>query len=299
MASLHTTKQPSTDWKRFRPLVDAALKEYSTFSLDCPASLQDALTYCLLPPGKRLRTTLTILAAEACGGSTAATMPAACAVEMIHAYSLVHDDLPAMDDDDLRRGQPTCHKAYGEANAILVGDALQSLAFETLCKLQPIEVAGRCCAALAVAAGPTALVGGQVADLAAENKNSISLQELQAIHRRKTGALITVSLQLGGMVAEATPHQLAALTTFGDHLGLAFQITYDLLDVKGDEATMGKRVGKDAIIGKATFPTLLGVAASTTKAEELIQQACESLRTFGPAAEALRSLAQFVLLRNN
>jgi geranylgeranyl diphosphate synthase type II len=216
-----------------RQQIDTALQRYALFTKDCPARLSTAIRYSLLAPGKRLRPQLVLFACRACGGQAGAALPAAVAVEMIHAYSLVHDDLPAMDDDDLRRGQPTCHKQYDEATAVLVGDALQARAFEILAtEIKPATRAAQCCAELARAAGAEAMVGGQVADLAAESKH-VSASQLEAIHRRKTGALFCVSLRLGAIVANASSQAIACLDEYGRHLGLAFQIVDDLLDVEG------------------------------------------------------------------
>jgi len=279
--------------------VDAALLAYTEFDRDCPAELREAIRHSLLAPGKRLRPLLVILAAEACGGSLEAALPAACAVEMIHTYSLIHDDLPAMDDDDLRRGRPTCHKAFGEANAILAGDALLTLAFQVLAQdIQPALVAARCCAELAIAAGATGMVGGQGDDLHAESLPA-TLDTLEAIHRRKTGAMILVSLRLGGLVAGASEEQLKALEIYGNNLGLAFQITDDLLDVAGDEQIVGKRVGKDLERGKLTFPGLLGAEESRRRAEQLIAEACNALAGFETRASRLEALARYVLERNH
>jgi geranylgeranyl diphosphate synthase type II len=291
--------------EQLRPLVDAALARYTQFDQDCPPHLADAIRYALLGPGKRLRPQLVLMAAQACGGSIESAMPAACAVEMIHAYSLVHDDLPAMDDDDLRRGRPTCHKVYGEAVAILVGDALQARAFELLAReIVPAERASQCCAVLARAAGATALVGGQAADLSEESairgpESETNISQLEAIHRRKTGALFVASLELGGVVAGASAQQIAALVEFGKKLGLAFQITDDLLDVTSSQAAVGKRVAKDAGRGKLTFPKLLGIEASRRRAAALVDEACSSLAPFGSAAAPLNALARFVADRNN
>jgi geranylgeranyl diphosphate synthase, type II len=297
-----TTAQPapsaSIDWERLRPRIDDALERYAQFSAGCPDHLAEAIHYALLAPGKRLRPLLVLMAAEACGGTIDAALPAACAVEMIHAYSLVHDDLPAMDDDDLRRGRPTCHKAHGEAVAILVGDALLARAFELLAtEIDPPQRAAACCAVLARAAGAMELVGGQAADLAGDLAPR-GEGELESIHRRKTGALIVASLELGGIIAGATPKQMAALGQFGRHVGLAFQITDDLLDVSGNQDAVGKRVAKDAQQGKLTFPQVLGVDESRRRATELIDEACEALGTFGPEADPLRVLARFVNHRN-
>ena len=254
------------------------------------------MRYSLLAPGKRLRPLLTLMAAEACGGESEAALPAACAVEMVHAYSLIHDDLPAMDDDDLRRGRPTCHKAFDEATAILAGDALLALAFETLAKGVRPSAAAPCCAVLAVAAGPCCLVGGQVDDLAGVSGGK-GLQSLEAIHHRKTGALIEAALALGALAVGADDDAAAALRRYGRRFGLAFQITDDLLDVQGDAAQLGKRVGKDAEQGKLTFPGVLGIEESRRRAQRLIDEACGELTRFGDRAGPLESLARFVLER--
>ena len=283
---------------RLRSRVDAALEAYSELADGCPSELREAIRYSLLGPGKRLRPMLVLMASEACGGTIGAALPAACAVEMVHAYSLVHDDLPAMDDDDLRRGRPTCHKKYGEALAILAGDALLALAFEVLAKdTQPPQVAARCCAVLAEAAGACRLVGGQVDDLAGRLEQG-GIDRLEAIHRRKTGAMLLVSLRLGAAVAGADGVKTAALEAYGERLGLAFQITDDLLDVCGQEVEVGKRVGKDAPRGTLTFPGLLGIEESARRAEQLIRDAREALRPFGAQAGSLDALARYVLERN-
>jgi len=277
--------------------IEAALDQSTRFEDGCPDRLCEAMRYSLLAPGKRLRPMLVLLAAEACGGTVEAAMPAACAVEMVHAYSLVHDDLPAMDDDDLRRGRPTCHKVFGEGMAILAGDALLALAFEVLAKgVRPPTVAGACCAALAEAAGACRLVGGQADDIGGGPVPS--LDALESIHCRKTGAMITVSLVLGAMTAGADPRKTEALAEYGRRLGLAFQIIDDLLDVQGDEHTVGKRVRKDARDGKRTFPGFLGVEASLHRAEQLVTEACAALAPLGPRADGLRALARYVLERN-
>jgi geranylgeranyl diphosphate synthase type II len=239
-----------------------------------------------------------LLAAEACGGKLEDALPAACAVEMVHTYSLVHDDLPAMDDDDLRRGRATCHKIYGDAIAILVGDALLARAFEVIAAdVRPAECAARCCAVLGYAAGATALVGGQACDLASGVANT-DLKSLESIHRRKTGALIAASLELGGLIAGADPRQLAALKQFGQHLGLAFQITDDLLDVAGNQEAVGKRLAKDVDRGKTTYPSLLGIECSRDRAAHLVEDACAAIALFGADAVPLRELAHFVRDRN-
>jgi geranylgeranyl diphosphate synthase type II len=285
---------------QMRSQVDAALTLSTDYADRCPPRLAEAIRYSLLAPGKRLRPVLVLLAAEACGCESAAALPAACAVEMIHAYSLIHDDLPAMDDDDLRRGRPTCHVQFDEATAILAGDALLTQAFEVLAAAKwPANVTVRCCKELAQAAGYAGMVGGQADDLAAEERDDGDLDDLQSIHRRKTGAMIRVSLRLGAIVAQATSQQLNAVTAYGEKLGLAFQIVDDLLDFRGDVQTLGKRTQKDAGRGKLTFPGLLGVEEATARAESLIAAACDDVAMFGPKASRLESLARYVIERNH
>ena len=292
-----------------------------------PESLREAMRYSLLAPGKRLRPALVVLAAEASGGVDADPRPAACAVEMIHAYSLIHDDLPAMDDDDLRRGLPTCHKKYGEALAILAGDALQTTAFQVLAEGYPPVTAAACCKGLARASGPAGMIGGQVDDMAAEEwraggvsplmperaaervmnqgadaPRSPLLEKLEALHARKTGALIRASLRLGALAATAPelppPEAVERLDGYGRRLGLAFQITDDLLDVEGDADRAGKRVGKDAERGKLTYPGLLGAGDSRRLAERLCREARDGLAPLGSAAAGLLALAAYVLERD-
>jgi geranylgeranyl diphosphate synthase type II len=280
------------------PQIEAALESYSDLGEDCPIKLRQAMRYSLLAPGKRLRPMLTLLAAEACDGSIEEALPAACAVEMVHTYSLIHDDLPAMDDDDLRRGRPTCHMAFDEATAILAGDALLALAFEVLAKhVHPPVVAAACCGALAEAAGACNLVGGQADDMDGPCSAG-GLDLLESIDRRKTGALIHVSLQLGGMTAKANTQQLSILAQYGRHVGLAFQIIDDLLDVSSSKQLLGKSVGKDARQKKLTFPGVLGLDQSAQYARELIDKACESLVPLGSRAAGLDALARYVLKRN-
>ena len=289
----------STFTHQVRAQIDAALEDYTQFDADCPESLGEAIRHSLLAPCKRLRPLLVLMAAEACGCDREAAMPAACAVEMIHTYSLIHDDLPAMDDDDLRRGRPSCHAKFGEATAILAGDALLTKAFEVLAAdIRPTDVAARCCAELALAAGASGMVGGQADDLASQFQAG-SVEDLEAIHRRKTGAMFHVSLRLGTLVADATPEQVDALDTYGRKLGLAFQITDDLLDVRGNEDAMGKRTGKDADHGKLTFPTVLGIEESQQRATALIDEACAALAVFDSSASQLEALAQYVAERNH
>ncbi len=282
-----------------RRQIEAALARYTNYGPDCPEHLASAIRHSLLAPGKRLRPLLVLMACEACGYDCAAALPAACSVEMIHTYSLIHDDLPAMDDDELRRGQPTCHVKFGEATAILAGDALLAQAFEILARdTQPSEIAAHCVAELAEAAGACRLVGGQEDDLQSEFSTE-GVEQLERIHRRKTGAMICVSLRLGGLIGGADRQQLSALNLYGEKIGLAFQIVDDLLDLSGDASTMGKKTGKDADRGKLTFPAVLGIDASRQRAQRLIAEACESIARFGPRAAGLEALARYILERNH
>lgn len=266
---------------------------------DCPPRLAGAMRYSLLGGGKRLRPVLCLLASEACGGTWDAAMPSACALEMVHTYSLIHDDLPSMDDDDLRRGRPTCHKAFDEATAILAGDGLLTLAFETIVRhTRPPEAAAGCVLALAEGAGPSGMVAGQMADLEAEGRDDPTVEALEAIHVRKTGALLRASLKMGGIVAGADAARLQALTSYGHAVGLAFQIVDDLLDVTGDEAKMGKRVNKDSGLGKWTYPGLLGVGGSRERARGLAEEAVAALGPFGDRGTTLRALAMDLLERD-
>ncbi len=281
----------------FREQIDAQLDEYSQLDSDCPDRLREAIRYCLLAPGKRIRPLLVLTAARMCGGEIRNAMPAACAVEMIHNYSLIHDDLPAMDDDELRRGRPTCHIRFDEATAILAGDALIPLAFQILARdTQPAGVASQCVVALAHAAGPSRLVGGQADDLNLQFAPS-DVESLERIHRRKTGALLTVSLELGALTAGASAEYRNCLINYGKHLGLAFQIVDDLLDLRGSQAKMGKRIGKDAVLGKQTYPAVIGEQASEARAQEMALAAIDSLGPFKDAATPLEVLARFVVNR--
>jgi geranylgeranyl diphosphate synthase type II len=285
--------------------VEQHLRAYLRLDEGTPPALVEAMRYCLLAPGKRLRPLLVLLAAEACGGNDEdeQALPAACAVEMVHTYSLIHDDLPAMDNDDLRRGLPTCHKQFGEALAILAGDALLTLAFEVLATSYPPATAAACCGALARGAGAAGMVGGQVEDLAWEKKGG-SLETLDNLHARKTGALFGACLQLGVFAVHGErpggpdPEIRACLEDYGRCFGLLFQITDDLLDVEGDAALTGKQVQKDAARGKLTYPGLLGISASRRQAEVLARQAQSHLAPLGARGHRLASLVQFILARD-
>jgi geranylgeranyl diphosphate synthase type II len=296
---------------RVREFIEPRLEAALTFSPEAAPRLADSMRYAVLAPGKRLRPALVLWAAQACDpGDTAwdVAAPAAVAVELIHAYSLVHDDLPAMDDDDLRRGRPTCHRAFDEATAILCGDALQARAFELLATQLPAACAARACAVLAQASGAEALVGGQADDLAAErgwmpDLASASVHDqlawMDRINRRKTGCLFLAALELGGLAAGADSQRLELLRRFGRAFGVAFQIADDLLDAEGDEAAMGKRVGKDAGRGKLTFPTVMGLQAAREKARSLAAEAAASAAEIGPRATELAGLARWIVTRNH
>jgi geranylgeranyl diphosphate synthase type II len=297
-----------------RGFIEPRLAAALAFDEETPVRLAEAIRYAVLAPGKRLRPALALWAAQACGDPHRdpadhwdAATPAAVAVECIHAYSLVHDDLPAMDDDDLRRGRPTCHRAFDEATAILCGDALQPLAFEVLAKSMPAAVAARACLTLARASGAAALVGGQVDDLAAERgwipgpppTAAEQVAWMDRINRRKTGALFLASLHLGGLAVEADSAQLEALARFGRAFGVAFQIADDLLDAEGTEAAMGKRVGKDAHRGKLTYPTVAGVAAARDRARNLAAEAAAAVAPLGEPAARLAALAHWIVARDH
>lgn len=258
------------------------------------------MLYSVAAGGKRVRPVLTLLACEACGGAIESALPAACAIELIHTYSLIHDDLPAMDDDDLRRGMPTNHVKYGEATAILAGDGLLTRAFEILARdIQPAEVAAACCVELASAAGAEGMVGGQQADLEAETHPIRTIEQLEAIHRRKTGRLLSAALIMGGRIAQTSLHNLRSLQVYGESIGLAFQIADDVLDVVGDAGKMGKGVRKDSDLNKLTYPSLLGLDESRRRAEALVERACAAVAVFGAKASHLQALARYIIERDH
>jgi geranylgeranyl diphosphate synthase, type II len=299
-----------SDLRNRQARVEAALGRFLNQAADgCPPALAEAMSYSLLAPGKRLRPILALMGCRAAGGNDEQALPAACALEMVHTYSLIHDDLPAMDDDDLRRGLPTCHKKFGEALAILAGDSLLTLAFQVLADSYPAATAAVSCLELARGSGAAGMVGGQVLDLAAEGKISNgerphSVGDLETIHRRKTGALFRSSLRLGLYAAQGEraggPDRLLQerLDAFGKAFGLAFQIADDLLDVEGQSEAMGKRAGKDAARGKLTYPGLLGNEESRRRAELLCKEAARAVDGLGAAAEPLAALARYVMDRD-
>jgi geranylgeranyl diphosphate synthase type II len=340
-----------------RTLVDTALAEIVQNS-SWPESLNAAVEYSLMAGGKRLRPVLVLLASEVCGGRVQDALPAACAIEMVHTYSLIHDDLPCMDDDDFRRGRPTSHKVFGEALAVLAGDCLLTLAFETIAGT-PLEGSGMAelTRILALSAGGGGMVGGQVLDLEAERGSFLlpengrqkrgtgqisgceptaiavgqrektksvvdasgeenrvlektgadesnqtdesRVGELSQIHRMKTGALIAGALELGAVCASADLASRNQLRHYGHCIGLAFQIADDLLDVTGEEAKLGKKPGRDVDLGKLTYPSLLGIDNSRSKAEQLVQEACQAVSHFGDRGLWLKDLARFIVERDH
>tara|TARA_B110000483_G_C18179442_1_gene536410 strand:+ start:180 stop:1094 length:915 start_codon:yes stop_codon:yes gene_type:complete len=288
--------------------VDRQLANFATDQATTAAGTGEALdtisqacSYVLTNGGKRIRPTLVYAAAQALGhkGHGTDLDHVACALEMIHTYSLVHDDLPAMDDDDLRRGRPSCHKAFNEATAILAGDALQAWAFELLADAPGFNAAQRVALikSLAKAAGLQGMVGGQAMDIAATNSN-VNLQQLQSMHAFKTGAIIRAALTMGGIAANASAEQLSALDTYGTHIGLAFQVVDDILDVEGNAETLGKTQGKDSKANKPTYVSLMGLDGAKKESQRLLQAALEALGKFGVSADSLRGLAHYIIARD-
>jgi geranylgeranyl diphosphate synthase type II len=277
--------------------VDAALERFLPAESLRPETLHKAMRYSVFAGGKRLRPVLVIAGAEAVGGTASLVMPTACAMELIHTYSLVHDDLPAMDNDDFRRGVPTNHKVFGEAMAILAGDALLTLAFRLVAdNAGQSAVLRDVVVDIADAAGHKGMVAGQVADLEAEGRR-VGAEVVDYIHAHKTGALIRTSLRIGAMLCGADATQVRALSVAGADLGLAFQIVDDILDVVASSEELGKTAGKDQIQQKATYPAIHGIEASRARAAFLIRDAEESLRILGPRAEPIRALGRFILER--
>ena len=279
--------------------IDAALRRLVPVESTPPESIHKAMRYSLFAGGKRIRPLLCIAAAEAVSDSPGEVVSAACTLELVHTYSLIHDDLPALDNDDLRRGVPTCHKMFGEAIAILAGDALLTLAFQVLAQLAiDADRRARLVEELAVAAGTVGgMIGGQVFDLEGEHKHPTATL-LEAIHRAKTGALLRASVRMGAIYAGASEDQLRALSCYGEHVGLAFQIVDDVLDVEQSSEALGKTAGKDAQQEKITFPAVYGLAQSREMAEQERLAAHVSLRDFDDRAERLRELADLIVQRN-
>jgi geranylgeranyl diphosphate synthase type II len=286
--------------EEMKKLVDGALDRLLPSAADPPAALHEAMRYSVFAGGKRLRPVLCIAAAEALGADPSPFLPAACALELVHTYSLIHDDLPAMDDDDLRRGRPTSHRVFGEALAILAGDALLTLAFGAIAGMEaaPPAVRTALVAELAAGSGPAGMVGGQVLDLAAEGRG-ISASALEEIHARKTAALIEASVSFGALLGGAGAAQEEALRTYGHSLGMAFQVTDDILDATGNEEKMGKRTRQDDAARKATYPALYGVEESRRIATGYVEAALAALRGFDERARPLREIARSLLGREN
>lgn len=281
-----------------KKMIDDALKRYMPPSDVHPPTIHDAMTYSLFAGGKRLRPILTIASSETVGGGTDSILPFACAIELIHTYSLIHDDLPAMDDDDYRRGVLTNHKVYGEAAAILAGDALLTEAFRlmtdanVISALPPVAVLD-VINNVAAAAGSSGMVGGQIVDLESEEK-AVDLSCVEYIHTRKTGALIIASVTTGAKLGGGTEEEVRSLSAYGEAIGLAFQIVDDILNVEGEEKLLGKSVGSDADRGKATYPGVLGLDGSKKRAQELIGKAVDVLDRFDEQADPLRMIARYI-----
>jgi len=285
-------------------LVDAALEQYLPQEDERPQSLHKAMRYSIFAGGKRVRPVLLLAACEAVGGAIDKAMPAACAMEMIHTYSLIHDDLPAMDDDDFRRGRPTNHKVFGEAIAILAGDGLLTEAFKLMAN--PAFSAGAdpmarlaVISEIATCAGSYGMVGGQVVDMESEGQPEVDLPTVQYIHTHKTGALIKASVVAGALLGGADQKQLAGIRRYGEAAGLAFQIADDILDIEGTTEEIGKDAGSDEARGKATYPAVMGLAAAKQEAKSMMDEALNALAGFGSEAEPLRAIARYIVERKN
>ncbi len=283
-------------------LIEAALDRFLPSLDSYPQKLMDAMRYSVFAGGKRLRPILMLAATEAVGGETEAVLPAACAMECIHTYSMIHDDLPAMDDDDFRRGKPTNHIVYGEAMAVLAGDGLLTHAFELLSRPPltdqfPASALLQAHQCLATAAGGFGMIGGQVVDIISEGQD-VDLPIVDYIHRHKTAALIEASTVIGGLLGGGTPAEVDALRTYGHQVGWSFQIADDILDIEGDATVLGKAVGRDAALAKATYPAVLGLEPSRERARELVQDGLHALDTLSHDATRLRQIAGYIVSRN-
>ncbi len=287
--------------KERQKLCDTALDQ--AIPIIYPEKIYEAMRYSLLAGGKRVRPILCLATCEMIGGTIEMAMPTACAVEMIHTMSLIHDDLPAMDNDDYRRGKLTNHKVYGEDVAILAGDGLLALAFEFVAIETPEsvnrELVLQVIARLGRALGAAGLVGGQVVDLESEGKSDISLETLNFIHQHKTAALLEACVVCGGIIAGASPEDVQRLTRYAENIGLAFQIIDDILDITATQEQLGKTAGKDQKAQKVTYPSLWGLEESRSKAQELVKAACAELEPFGERAKSLQAIAHFIISRNN
>jgi geranylgeranyl diphosphate synthase type II len=288
--------------KEKRKLVDGFLRKYLSAKKrrkDCPENLSEAMSYALTAGGKRVRPILAIASYEAAGGKSESIIPVASAIELIHTYSLIHDDLPAMDNDDFRRNKPTTHKVFGEAGAILAGDALLTDAFNIISGVDAkptllIKVINE----LSYGSGPEGMVGGQSVDLLLEGKKA-NKKELLYIHTHKTGALMRASIRIGAMMAGASPAKLKALTLYGEKIGLAFQVVDDILDVTGTMEEMGKPTGSDNAKGKNTYPSIFGLEESRRIAEKLANDSLKALNGFNKKAEPLKEISKYILSRRN
>ncbi len=284
--------------------IDAALDKYLPKESELPHSLHKSMRYSVFAGGKRVRPILMLAACQAAGGDTEVAIPAACAMEMIHTYSLIHDDLPAMDDDDFRRGNPTNHKVFGEAIAILAGDGLLTEAFKLMSDPRfaaSVPPAGRLAVInqIATCAGSYGMVGGQVVDMESEGRKDIDLPTVQYIHTHKTGALIKAAVVAGAILGGADEKKLAAITRYGEAAGLAFQIADDILDIEGTTEEIGKDAGSDEARGKATYPAVIGLAAAKQEAKAMMDEAFKALEIFGSEADPLREIAAYIVKRKN
>jgi len=288
-----------------KEIVDSALERYLPKKEELTSNLHQAMQHSLFAGGKRIRPILSIASFEAVGGKGEGVLPFACALEMIHTYSLIHDDLPAIDNDDYRRGKPTCHKVFGEAIAILAGDGLLTEAFRLMTnqpgKDQPLGdevLVLDLIREVAQAAGVLGMVGGQVVDIESEGK-TVDLPTVQYIHTHKTGAMILASVRVGARLGGAMETDLKVLTRYGENLGLAFQIADDVLNVEGKAVLMGKKTGTDLFKGKATYPSVLGIEESKKRSKELVGMAVDALNSLGPEADPLREIARFIIAREH
>jgi geranylgeranyl diphosphate synthase, type II len=284
-----------------RAAIETALERFLPPTDSRPEILHEAIRYSVLAPGKRLRPTLVLAAAEAVGGNPDTVMPTACALECIHVFSLIHDDLPCMDNDDYRRGRLTNHKVYGDAMAMLAGDALLALAFQLIAENVATSPAHRVLSVsrlIAEASGTWGMVGGQVVDMASQGQEEITPETLRYIHAHKTGALLTASVLSGALLAGATETQADALKQYGGHIGLAFQIADDILDITGDQEKIGKPVGSDEGNDKATYPKLFGLDESRRRAHAEVDAALHTLTGFDKRAEPLRAIARYIVERD-
>lgn len=301
---MSTTVDATAYVSEWAEAVEESLDELLPAEDEEPSTIHRAMRYSALGGGKRLRGVLAVTACRAAGGDEVAALPLAAAIEMIHAYSLVHDDLPAMDDDDMRRGKPTNHKVFGEGMAILAGDALLTQAFLVLARLPELisvsaETTVHVIREISEAAGTVGLIGGQVADLEAEGRANVAVEELQSIHARKTGALFRASVRTGALLAGASLETLQALTTYADAFGLAFQIADDILDVTGDAEVLGKQTGRDSQQAKATYPALVGLEQARQMAAEAAVDARAAVAALpSPARDVLEYLADFAVRRD-